>query len=51
MTRMEPVQNEPALLLEGEKRTLIAADIHIGIDSDEEAVATTLRRLSEAVRA
>jgi metallophosphoesterase superfamily enzyme len=32
--KLEPIPNEPALLYEGKKRTLILADLHIGIESE-----------------
>lgn len=32
--KLEPIPNEPALLLEGKKKTLIIADLHIGIETE-----------------
>jgi putative SbcD/Mre11-related phosphoesterase len=32
--KLEPIANEPALLLEGKQRTLIIADLHIGIEDE-----------------
>lgn len=32
--KLEPIPNEPALLLEGKKRILIVADLHIGIEAE-----------------
>jgi putative SbcD/Mre11-related phosphoesterase len=32
--KLEPIPNEPALLLESKKRTLIVADLHIGIEAE-----------------
>lgn len=32
--KLEPIPNEPALLLKGKEKTLIAADLHIGIEAE-----------------
>jgi putative SbcD/Mre11-related phosphoesterase len=32
--KLEPIPNEPALLLNGKKKTLIVADLHIGIEAE-----------------
>jgi len=32
--KLEPIPNEPALLLKGKKQTLIVADLHIGIEAE-----------------
>ena len=32
--RLEPIPNEPALLLEGKKKILIAADLHLGMEAE-----------------
>ncbi|UCE36526.1 MAG: metallophosphoesterase [Thermoplasmata archaeon] len=32
--KLEPIPNEPALLLKGKKNTLIVADLHIGIEAE-----------------
>lgn len=32
--KLEPIPNEPALLLKGRKRTMIIADLHIGIEAE-----------------